>query len=93
MFNLVDMINLQMRKNGIESQAELLRRMNDLNNGERYDKQHLSDIFLGKQSQIRYLYALEQVFKLPENALVRMIELDCVPRKNIRNGGKISEVR
>ena len=36
MFNLVDMIKLQMRKNNINSQAELLEKMNQLNDGNTY---------------------------------------------------------
>lgn len=93
MFNLEDMIILQMRKNGLENRAELLKRMNELNDGTKYDRQHLYDIFVGNNVQVRYLYAMEKVFGLPENALVRMVDLSCVPKKNIINGGKMNEIR
>ena len=88
MFNLIDMIRLQMKKNGIKTDAELVQRLNELNDGKTYYKQHLSDIMNGNNAQVPYLYGLEKVFGLPENALVRMIDLSKVTRKLIRNGGK-----
>ena len=88
MFNLLDMIKLQMRKNEIENLSQLIKKMNELNDGKKYYIQHLSDLMNGNYAQVPYLYALEKVFDLPENALVRMIDLKCVHKKLIKNGGK-----
>lgn len=86
MFNLIDMIKLQMRKNNINSQGELVKKMNELNDGNVYVRQHLSEIFLEKETQVTYLYALEKVFGLPENTLINMADLTNVSKKKIRKG-------
>lgn len=86
MFNLVDMIKLQMRKNNINSQAELLDKMNQLNDGNVYVRQHLSEMFLEKETQTNYLYALEKVFNLPSNTLINMADLTNVNKKIIKKG-------
>ena len=86
MFNLIDMIKLQMRKNNINSKSELLSKMNELNDGNVYVKQHLSEIFLEKETQVTYLYALEKVFGLPENTLINMADLTNVNKKKIKKG-------
>lgn len=88
MFNLTDMIKLQMRKNGIYSLSQLVDKLNELGDGKKYYLQHLSDLMIGKNTQINYLYALEKLFNLPENTLVRMADLSCVHKKLIKNGGK-----
>lgn len=88
MFNLVDMINLQMRKNNISSYSQLLDKMNALNEKQKFYKQHLSDVVLGKQVQIEYLYAMEKVFNLPENTLVEMADLSKTKSGRIRGDGK-----
>lgn len=86
MFNLIDMIKLQMRKNNINSQSELVKKMNELNDDNVYVIQHLSEIFLEKETQVTYLYALERVFGLPENTLVKMADLTNVSKKKIKKG-------
>lgn len=86
MFNLIDMIKLQMRKNNINSQSELLSKMNELNDGNVYMKQHLSEIFLEKETQTAYLYALERVFGLPENTLIKMADTTNVSKKKLKKG-------
>lgn len=88
MFNLIDMIELQMKKNNIKTQRELLNKMNKLNDGINYKPEHLSELFNGRSTQINYLYALEKIFKLPENTLIKMADLTNIHKKLIKNGGK-----
>jgi hypothetical protein len=75
-----------MKKNNINSQSELLSKMNELNDGNIYMKQHLSEIFLEKETQTAYLYALERVFGLPENTLIKMADTTNVSKKKLKKG-------
>lgn len=88
MFNLMDMIALQMRKKGMKSNADLLRAMNELNDGVTYTKEHLWHCLNGVSMSVPYLYAMEKVFGLPENTLIKMADLSATKKKYIRNGGK-----
>lgn len=89
MITFREFIYICMRNNNIETQAELLKRINNLGHNRKYVRQHLNNTINEIDYDSTYLVALEEVFKLKSGTLLNMAN-NVVIRKPT-NKGKVNE--
>lgn len=83
MINFRDLVLILMKKNKIMTLGSLIEIMNK-DSKRRYENEVLSLVINGSEKNIEYIYRLEEVFNLPENFLVELVDTSNIRKSSMR---------